>query len=146
MTLSDSMLNLYKDQNFESCNLCVCNMNILGNDLGLYLPREKYEVCYKSLCHLKYGPLLSLWNLRNCCGGRRASHCHIILLAWVWVVCHVFVPVVIIMYCAMVGGLQHFSVVLKDHHLVLIQHKYTISPGIIAQCGSIHPLHKHSSG
>lgn len=46
MTLSDSMLNLYKDQNFESCNLCVCNMNILGNDLGLYLPREKYEVSY----------------------------------------------------------------------------------------------------
>lgn len=44
MMLSDSMLNLYKDQNFESCNLCVCNMNILGNDLGLYLPREKYEV------------------------------------------------------------------------------------------------------
>lgn len=44
MTLSDSMLNLYKDENFESCNLCVCNMNILGNDSGLYLPREKYEV------------------------------------------------------------------------------------------------------
>ncbi|XP_067931928.1 mediator of RNA polymerase II transcription subunit 13-like [Watersipora subatra] len=50
MTLSDSMLNLYKDQNFESCNLCVCNMNILGNDLGLYLPREKYEAQYKCSC------------------------------------------------------------------------------------------------
>lgn len=44
MTLSDSMLNLYKDQNFESCNLCVCNMNILGNDSGLYVPTDKYEV------------------------------------------------------------------------------------------------------
>ena len=49
MTLSDSMLNLYKDLNFESCNLCVCNMNILGNDSGLYLPREKYEVL--TSCH-----------------------------------------------------------------------------------------------
>lgn len=44
MSLTDSMLNLYKDQSFESCNICVCNMNILGNDLGLYLPREKFEV------------------------------------------------------------------------------------------------------
>ena len=80
MTLSDSMLNLYKDQNFESCNLCVCNMNILGNDLGLYLPREKYEVCHKSLCHQKYGTSLSLKSqklLRGC----SASHCHIIILA-----------------------------------------------------------------
>ena len=69
MTLSDSMLNLYKDQNFESCNLCVCNMNILGNDLGLYLPREKYEVCHKSLCDQKYGPLLSLHEISETVAG-----------------------------------------------------------------------------
>lgn len=58
MTLSDSMLNLYKDQNFESCNLCVCNMNILGNDSGLYLPREKYEVC------LTFSYRFTSWYLR----------------------------------------------------------------------------------
>lgn len=38
LLLSDSMLNLYRDHNFESCSICVCNMNIKGNDVGIYLP------------------------------------------------------------------------------------------------------------
>lgn len=38
LLLSDSMFNLYRDHNFESCSICVCNMNIKGNDVGIYLP------------------------------------------------------------------------------------------------------------
>ncbi|XP_054167934.1 mediator of RNA polymerase II transcription subunit 13-like [Oppia nitens] len=38
LLLSDSLLNLFRDHNFESCSLCVCNMNIKGNDVGVYLP------------------------------------------------------------------------------------------------------------
>ncbi|RWS28447.1 Mediator of RNA polymerase II transcription subunit 13-like protein [Leptotrombidium deliense] len=38
LVLSDSMLNLFKDHNFESCALCVCNTNIRGSDVGVYLP------------------------------------------------------------------------------------------------------------
>ena len=69
MTLSDSMLNLYKDQNFESCNLCVCNMNILGNDLGLYLPREKYEVCHTSLIVISSMAHFSLYEISETVAG-----------------------------------------------------------------------------
>ncbi|XP_046361472.2 mediator of RNA polymerase II transcription subunit 13-like isoform X2 [Haliotis rufescens] len=36
--LSDSILNLFKDHNFDSCNICVCNMDIKGSDAGLYVP------------------------------------------------------------------------------------------------------------
>ncbi|KAK7490637.1 hypothetical protein BaRGS_00018054 [Batillaria attramentaria] len=36
--LSDSILNLFRDYNFDSCNICVCNMDIRGSDIGLYLP------------------------------------------------------------------------------------------------------------
>ncbi|KAI1293681.1 Mediator of RNA polymerase II transcription subunit 13 [Halotydeus destructor] len=38
LALSDSVMNLYKDHNFESCTLCVCNMNLKGADVGVYLP------------------------------------------------------------------------------------------------------------
>lgn len=38
LVLSDSLLNLFKDHNFNSCTMCVCNMNIKGSDMGLYLP------------------------------------------------------------------------------------------------------------
>lgn len=38
LVLSDSMLNLFKDLNFESCTLCACNGNIKGSDVGIYLP------------------------------------------------------------------------------------------------------------
>lgn len=40
LMLSDSLLNLFKDHNFESCSLCVCNMNIKGSDIGVYLPEQ----------------------------------------------------------------------------------------------------------
>ena len=38
LVLSDSMLNLHKDHNFESCTVCVCNSNIKGADAGVFLP------------------------------------------------------------------------------------------------------------
>lgn len=43
--LSDSLLNIFRDHNFDSCTLCVCNAggkvvgNIKGNDAGAYLPQ-----------------------------------------------------------------------------------------------------------
>lgn len=40
LLLSDSMFNLFRDHNFESCSICVCNMNIKGNDFGTYLPEH----------------------------------------------------------------------------------------------------------
>lgn len=54
LALSDSILNLHKDHNFESCTLCVCNMNIKGSDAGLYLPETVMpgvdELQYKCTC------------------------------------------------------------------------------------------------
>ena len=38
LVLSDSMMNLHKDHNFESCTVCVCNSNIKGADAGVFLP------------------------------------------------------------------------------------------------------------
>ena len=44
IVLSDSLLNLFKDHNFDSCTMCVCGEsssgvgNLLGNDGALYLP------------------------------------------------------------------------------------------------------------
>lgn len=38
LVLSDSLLNLHKDHNFESCTVCVCNNNIKGADAGVFLP------------------------------------------------------------------------------------------------------------
>lgn len=35
--LYDSLLNLFKDHNFDSCPLCACNMNIRGSDADSYL-------------------------------------------------------------------------------------------------------------
>ncbi|XP_025089778.1 mediator of RNA polymerase II transcription subunit 13-like isoform X2 [Pomacea canaliculata] len=50
--LSDSILNLFRDYNFESCNICVCNMDIRGSDIGLYLPEtgSSSESSYKCTC------------------------------------------------------------------------------------------------
>ena len=48
--LSDSILNLFKDHNFNSCAICVCNMNIDGADVGLYLPHTSSEPQYKCTC------------------------------------------------------------------------------------------------
>ncbi|XP_013781243.1 mediator of RNA polymerase II transcription subunit 13-like [Limulus polyphemus] len=55
LALSDSMLNFYKDHNFSSCTVCVCNMNIKGTDMGLYLfdsmvPQKNDEPQYKCTC------------------------------------------------------------------------------------------------
>lgn len=38
LALSDSLLNVFKDHNFDSCTMCVCNINIKGSDVGPYLP------------------------------------------------------------------------------------------------------------
>ncbi|KAK1786371.1 hypothetical protein P4O66_017608, partial [Electrophorus voltai] len=37
LILSDSVMNLFKDCNFDSCCICVCNMNIKGADVGMYV-------------------------------------------------------------------------------------------------------------
>jgi mediator of RNA polymerase II transcription subunit 13 len=48
--LSDSLLNLFKDSNFNSCPICVCNTNIKGSDVGLYLPDRLNETQYRCTC------------------------------------------------------------------------------------------------
>lgn len=50
IALSDSILNLFKDHNFDSCNICVCNMTIKGSDLGVYIPNPTGEQEYKCSC------------------------------------------------------------------------------------------------
>lgn len=48
--LMDSILNVFKDLNFDSCTICVCNTNIDGNDVGLYLPDRPKEDVYRCYC------------------------------------------------------------------------------------------------
>ncbi|ELU05357.1 hypothetical protein CAPTEDRAFT_103103 [Capitella teleta] len=48
--LSDSLLNLFKDSNFNSCPICVCNTNIKGADIGLYLPDRNNEPQFRCMC------------------------------------------------------------------------------------------------
>ncbi|KAG1662731.1 Mediator of RNA polymerase II transcription subunit 13 [Nymphon striatum] len=53
--LSDSLLNIFKDHNFDSCTMCVCNLNIRGADAGIYLPGSLLpsrtdEAQYKCTC------------------------------------------------------------------------------------------------
>ena len=48
--LSDSILNLFKDHNFDSCTICVCNMNIKGADMGVYLTDKSNEPQYRCTC------------------------------------------------------------------------------------------------
>uniref|UniRef100_A0A224YV00 Mediator of RNA polymerase II transcription subunit 13 n=1 Tax=Rhipicephalus zambeziensis TaxID=60191 RepID=A0A224YV00_9ACAR len=55
LLLSDSLLELFRDHNFASCTLCVCNMNIKGADVGVYLPPSlvptaSEEAQYKCTC------------------------------------------------------------------------------------------------
>lgn len=55
LLLSDSMLNIFKDINFSSCCICVCNMNIKGSDAGVILPSSlipsgNNEPQYKCTC------------------------------------------------------------------------------------------------
>lgn len=43
LSLSDSIIGLFRDHNFDSCNLCVCNANnkiignIRGSEVGIYV-------------------------------------------------------------------------------------------------------------
>lgn len=45
LLLSDTLINIFRDHNFDSCTLCVCNAgpkcvgNIKGSDAGTYLPQ-----------------------------------------------------------------------------------------------------------
>ncbi|CAH1800949.1 unnamed protein product [Owenia fusiformis] len=61
ITLMDSMLNIYRDHNFDSCNMCVCYMNIKGSDSGLYLADKTNEpqlncICgFSAVTNRKYG-------------------------------------------------------------------------------------------
>lgn len=48
--LSDSVLNLFKDHNFDSCTICVCNTNIKGADVGLYVVDHAAEAQYPCMC------------------------------------------------------------------------------------------------
>lgn len=53
LVLSDSMLNIFKDHNFNSCPMCICNMNIKGSDIDVYLPDNLMandEAQYKCSC------------------------------------------------------------------------------------------------
>lgn len=53
LVLSDSMLSIFKDHNFNSCPLCICNMNIKGSDIDVYLPvnlMPNDEPQYKCSC------------------------------------------------------------------------------------------------
>uniref|UniRef100_A0A8C4WU81 Mediator of RNA polymerase II transcription subunit 13 n=1 Tax=Eptatretus burgeri TaxID=7764 RepID=A0A8C4WU81_EPTBU len=48
--LSDTVLNLFRDRNFDSCCLCACNMDIKGADVGLYLPDTSNELQSRCTC------------------------------------------------------------------------------------------------
>jgi len=38
LALADSPLSVFRDVNFDSCTMCVCNLNIDGSDVGSVLP------------------------------------------------------------------------------------------------------------
>jgi len=38
LALADSPLGIFRDVNFDSCTMCVCNLNIHGSDVGSVLP------------------------------------------------------------------------------------------------------------
>lgn len=38
LALADSALSIFRDVNFDSCTMCVCNVNIDGSDIGSVLP------------------------------------------------------------------------------------------------------------
>lgn len=54
-------MNLFKDCNFDSCCICVCNMNIKGADVGVYLSDpigEAQEPCscgFSAVVNRRYG-------------------------------------------------------------------------------------------
>ncbi|XP_058632229.1 mediator of RNA polymerase II transcription subunit 13-like isoform X2 [Onychostoma macrolepis] len=50
LLLSDSVHNIFKDRNFDSCCICACNMNVKGADVGVYIPDSTCEDQYRCMC------------------------------------------------------------------------------------------------
>lgn len=50
LLLSDSVLSVFKDRNFDSCCICACNMNVKGADVGVYIPDFTCEDQYRCMC------------------------------------------------------------------------------------------------
>ncbi|KAG7481046.1 hypothetical protein MATL_G00062900 [Megalops atlanticus] len=50
LLLSDSVMDVFKDRNFDSCCICACNMNVKGADVGLYIPDSSREDQYRCMC------------------------------------------------------------------------------------------------
>ncbi|CAG5867489.1 unnamed protein product [Menidia menidia] len=50
LLLSDSVLGVFKDRNFDSCCICACNMNVKGADVGVYIPDSTCEDQYRCMC------------------------------------------------------------------------------------------------
>ena len=48
--LSDTLLNLFKDHNFDSCNICVCNTDLKGLDVEVTLPDPSGDSQYRCTC------------------------------------------------------------------------------------------------
>ena len=64
LALQDSSLNLFKDHNFDSCTMCVCNNsskvvgNIRGSDGTLYLPPSQLSADEESIvCNCGYSAI-----------------------------------------------------------------------------------------
>uniref|UniRef100_A0A673H6H1 Mediator of RNA polymerase II transcription subunit 13 n=1 Tax=Sinocyclocheilus rhinocerous TaxID=307959 RepID=A0A673H6H1_9TELE len=49
LILSESVMNLFKDCNFDSCCICVCNMDITGADVGVYISDPNMDSQYSSM-------------------------------------------------------------------------------------------------
>ncbi|XP_036436074.1 mediator of RNA polymerase II transcription subunit 13-like isoform X4 [Colossoma macropomum] len=50
LLLSDSVLDIFKDRNFDSCCICACNTNVKGADVGVYIPDSTLEDQYRCMC------------------------------------------------------------------------------------------------
>ncbi|XP_070408425.1 mediator of RNA polymerase II transcription subunit 13-like isoform X3 [Nothobranchius furzeri] len=50
LLLSDSVLSVFKDRNFDSCCICACNLNVKGADVGVYIPDSTCEDQYRCMC------------------------------------------------------------------------------------------------
>ncbi|KAG5834702.1 hypothetical protein ANANG_G00264370 [Anguilla anguilla] len=50
LLLSDSVLDVFRDRNFDSCCVCACNLNVKGADVGLYIPDSSGEDQYRCTC------------------------------------------------------------------------------------------------
>ncbi|XP_074640708.1 mediator of RNA polymerase II transcription subunit 13-like [Tubulanus polymorphus] len=63
IVLSDSIVNIFRDHNFDSCNICVCNLSIKGADSGLYLadpmgmyePQDRCSCGFSAVVNRRYG-------------------------------------------------------------------------------------------